>query len=234
MGRETVNAGFYTLARGGTRLSGDGHQMSSLRQILDDHGPILLLDACSARVQTGWLKSGGEMRWATSEEEAGVGIFKCIEGLGIRPNHAGAFVYCDGPGSLLGIRTAAMAIRAWHVLNAQPTFSYHSLEVVAHALGRPALNVIADARRDMWHCISLGSPLRRVPTAELAGELAMPVGFRNWTALPPSVARVPYSLAELFPRIMDVDLMRATDAPDAFLYEEPRYATWTPHIHRAP
>ena len=33
---------------------------------------------------------------------------------------------------------------------------------------------------------------------------------------------------------IDADLFRATDAPDAFLHEEPSYATWTPQIHRAP
>jgi tRNA threonylcarbamoyladenosine biosynthesis protein TsaB len=208
--------------------------MPSFRQLLADHAPLLLLDACSARVQTGWLRSVEDMSWATSEEESGVGIFKCLESLGISPGQAGAFVFCNGPGSLLGIRTAAMAIRAWRVLNEKPTFSYHSLELVAHALGRNELNIIADARRDTWHCVSLGSPLRRVPTSKLTGELAMPDGFRNWTPLPPSASRVSYSLAELLPRILDVDLMRASDAPDAFLHEEPSYVTWTPRIHRAP
>ena len=33
---------------------------------------------------------------------------------------------------------------------------------------------------------------------------------------------------------VDLDLFRPTDAPDAFLHEEPSYATWTPQIHRAP
>lgn len=230
----TVNAGFYTLARGGARPFRGGQRMPSFRQLLADHAPLLLLDACSACVQTGWLENAQEMSWATSAEESGVGIFRSLESLGVVPDQAGAFVFCNGPGSLLGIRTAAMALRAWQVLNDKPTFSYHSLELVAHALGRSELSVIADARRETWHCVSLGTPLRRVATADLAGELVMPDGFRNWTPLPPTVARVSYSLAEMLPRILDVDLLRATDAPDAFLHEEPSYVTWTPRIHRAP
>jgi len=128
----------------------------------------------------------------------------------------------------------AMAIRTWHVLKPRPIFRYHSLEAIAHAIDRPGVTVIADARRDTWHSIRLGSPLQRIPTSELQGELITPDGFRNWTSLPTEVARVPYDLAELLPRIRDVDLFRLTDSPDAFLHEEPSYVTWTPRIHRAP
>ena len=35
------------------------------------------------------------------------------------------------------------------------------------------------------------------------------------------VKRVPYSLADLLPAVWDADLLHVTDAPDAFLHEEP-------------
>jgi tRNA threonylcarbamoyladenosine biosynthesis protein TsaB len=174
------------------------------------------------------------MRWASSEAEAGVSVFRCIEELRVSPPEAASIVFCDGPGSILGIRTVAMAIRAWSVLKSTPAFSYHGLELVAHALGRADLTLIADARRDSWHSIKLGSPLHRVQTTELTGELVTPDGFRNWTPLPATATRVPYVLADLVPRILDVDLLKATEAPDAFLHEEPNYVTWTPKVHRAP
>jgi tRNA threonylcarbamoyladenosine biosynthesis protein TsaB len=208
--------------------------MSSLRQLLADQGSALLLDAASARVQVGLLHRDQAAQWAGSDEETGIGIFRCLEQLAVQPADIGAFVYCDGPGSILGIRTVAMAIRTWNVLKPHPVFAYHSLAVVALALNRPSATIIADARRDSWHCISLNSNLRRVPTAELAGELIMPDGFRHWSTLPAGVTRTPYVLSELLPKIADQDVLRATDAPDAFLHEEPNYATWTPQIHRAP
>lgn len=208
--------------------------MASFRHVLDHHAPLLLLDACSARIQVGWLARVGEMRWATATEESGIGLFTCLETLAVSPNNACGFVFCDGPGSILGIRTSAMALRAWRVLNPRPVFSFHSLELVAHFLGNPNLSVIADARRDAWHCVSVDTSLRRVPTAELPGTLATPNGFRNWTPLPPHVTQVSYSLEEMLPRLMDNDLLREANEPDAFLHEEPRYATWTPAIHRAP
>ncbi len=208
--------------------------MPSLRQLLAAHGPLLLIDAASARIQVGWLPPEQAACWAGSDEESGVGVFKCLEQLAVVPADAGAWVYCDGPGSVLGIRTVAMALRTWSVLTPRPVFAYHSLAIVAQALGRPSATIIADARRDAWHCITLDTSLRRVPTAELAGELVMPDGFRHWSVLPAGVTRTPYSLAELLPLVAERDLFRVTDAPDAFLHEEPSYATWTPQIHRAP
>ncbi len=208
--------------------------MPNLRQLLAAHAPLLLIDAASARIQVGLLRAGTPARWASSGEESGVGVFRCLDELGVQPDEAGAFVFCDGPGSVLGIRTVAMALRTWTMLKPRPMFAYHSLALVAQAIGRPEVHVIADARRDTWHCLAMGEPLRRVPTGELRGELIMPDGFRHWTPLPEGVARSPYILAELLPRVQEQDLFRVVETPDAFLHEEPSYVTWTPQIHRAP
>jgi len=207
--------------------------MPSLRQILAANAPVLLIDAASARVQVALLAGDGTGDWATSTDEAGIGVFRGLEELRAQPAAVGAFVFCDGPGSILGVRTVAMAIRAWTLLAPRPVFAYHSLALVAEA-GIPAgARVIADARRDSWHCLMAGEPLRRVPTGELSGTLVMPEGFRHWTPLPPGLTLVPYALADLLPQVLDADLFRTTDAPDAFLHEEPSYVTWSPQIHRA-
>jgi tRNA threonylcarbamoyladenosine biosynthesis protein TsaB len=210
--------------------------MSSLRHLLAAHGSLLLLDAASTRVQVGWFSDGdpAHAKWQVADEEAGTGVFRCVEQLGVDVNMIRAFAFCDGPGSILGIRTTAMALRTWQVLAPRPVFAYCSLALVAESLGRDDLTIIADARRDLWHALTRGRALRRVPKNELAGELVMPENFRHWSPLPADVRQVPYSLAELLPRVAEADLFRATDAPDAFLHEEPSYATWTPQIHRAP
>ena len=208
--------------------------MPSLRQLLAAHAPLLVIDAASAQVQVGRLRGDGPAEWQTSGDEAGIGVFVCLEKLGASPGEFGAWIFCDGPGSVLGIRTVAMALRTWGVIAPRPVFAFHSLALLAYALARKEISVIADARRDAWHHFQLGGALRRVPTAELAGELVMPDHFRHWSALPAGVRLEPYSLAELLPRVSDADLFRPTDAPDAFLHEEPSYVTWTPQIHRAP
>ena len=157
--------------------------MTSLRRILADHAPLLVIDSASARIQVG-VFGGPEGRWATSEEEAGNGLFRCVESLGVDLSSVRGFAFAEGPGSVLGIRIAAMALRTWCALEPRPVFAYHALALLAQALGRPDLGLIADARRDAWHFCRLGEPVRRVPTAELAGPLAMPEGFRHWTPLP--------------------------------------------------
>ena len=208
--------------------------MPSFRQI-SAHFPALVIDAASSKIQVGLLKSeASDSQWVTSADEAGAAVFEGVKKLGIDLDDVSAFVFCEGPGSVLGVRTAAMALRTWRVLRARPTFAYCSLALVAHALGRKDIGVIADARRESWHHYRISQPLRRLPTSELSGELVMPQNFRHWSALPPNVQLVPYSIEELLPKIWDVDVLRETDAPDAFLHEEPSYVTWTPQIHRAP
>jgi tRNA threonylcarbamoyladenosine biosynthesis protein TsaB len=163
-----------------------------------------------------------------------------MEDLGVDQADAASFAFCEGPGSLLGIRTTAMVLRTWLSLAPRPVYAFQSLPLVACALGERDVNVIADARRDAWHCTRVDAagsiqPLRRIPTADLSGRLLMPDHFRHWSALPHAqVERVPYDLSSLLSKAAGVDLFRATDEPDAYLHEEPSYVTWTPKVHQAP
>ena len=180
------------------------------------------------------LRTDGTSRWETSAEESNRAVFECCERLSIVPANVGAWLYCDGPGSILGIRTVAMALRTWQVLHPRPIHGYCSLAVVAHAGGNRDVSVVADARRETWHCYQRGLGLRRVAAGELAPPLVTPEHFRHWSPLPGGTTIAPYSLADLLPRVWDEELLLPSDHPDAFLHEEPSYVTWTPSIHRAP
>jgi tRNA threonylcarbamoyladenosine biosynthesis protein TsaB len=210
--------------------------MPSLSQILRDHSPLLLIDAASERIQAGLLDVRADPRWASRREEAGVGVFECLDELGVEIDQVQSFAFCEGPGSILGIRTSAVALRMWNVLRARPVFGYFGLAVVAEAVGRPGAAIIADARRGMWHRQTRGAALERVPAAELAGELITPEGFRHWDPLPAGTATTPYDMASLLalPSVAQADLFHEAAAPDAFQHQERAYAKWTPQIHRAP
>jgi len=216
--------------------------MSSLNEILAAHAPLLLLDAASTRVQVALFDAQGAARWAVADEEAGVALFRGVESLGVDLASVRGFAFCEGPGSILGIRTAAMALRTWTALAPRPVFAFRSLELVAYELARHSplenFSAIADARRGAWHCVEVHAgatgPLRRVTAAELAGPLFMPEHFRTWAVKPAETRTTSYDLATLLPRVAGADLFRATEAPDAFLHEDPSYQTWTPRIHRAP
>jgi tRNA threonylcarbamoyladenosine biosynthesis protein TsaB len=215
--------------------------MPSLSQLLAEHPTLLLIDTASARVQVG-LWTTGEMhppRWRMSETEASTGLFECVDTIlrdaGLRLADVGTFVFCEGPGSVLGIRTAAVALRAWRVIQPKAvTYCFQSLDLVARALNRPEVSVIADARRDTWHVKQLDEPLRRMTAAELHGELVMPEQFRHWTALPAGLGTTGYDVAALLAALPDADLFRISAEPDAFMHEDPSYVTWTPQVHQAP
>jgi tRNA threonylcarbamoyladenosine biosynthesis protein TsaB len=231
----TVNAGFCELAPVARAAFGDASGMPTLRQILSTHAPLLVLDAASTRVQVGWILQDGSAEWKTIEDEAGVAVFECAKELQKSPRTAGAFVYCEGPGSILGIRSVAAAIRAWTTIKPRPVFAYQSLALVAHNAADRDILVIADARRESWHCAQIGEPLKRVASPALSGRaLITPDGFRHWSAVPEGTRVAPYVVADLLKESIDADLLRPVDRPDAFLHEAPSYATWEPHIHRAP
>lgn len=208
--------------------------MPSLRQLLDTHPSLILLDAASTRIQVGLLSHQQDARWASADTEAGTGIFACIEQLAINPAEISAMIFCNGPGSILGIRTVAMAIRSWNVLSPHPTYAYRSLELVSAALSRPGVSIIADARRERWHCQTADQPIRQVAAAELSGELLIPEGFRHWSTLPDNTTTTSYDLAKLTLQIIDAPLFSQTENPDAYLHTEPSYKQWTPQIHRMP
>ncbi len=226
--------------------------MASLNSLLTAHGVVLLIDSASARVEVGLWRREAAPVWRQSRREAGIAIFECVGGalaeaaIGVRD--VGAFVFCEGPGSILGIRTAAMALRTWQAAGpiARPAFAYRSLELVAHDLQSAGIRlpfaVVADARRNAWHFVEAAAdraigPLQRVPRAALAdypGDLFMPADFRAWVSPPRPARSVPYPPARLWPRQSGADLLHPAPAPDAFLHEESAYAPWTPQIHRAP
>jgi tRNA threonylcarbamoyladenosine biosynthesis protein TsaB len=221
--------------------------MLSLRDLLRSHGSLLLIDSASARIQVGLMRSDGREFWAAANEEAGVAVFTGAEAVlkqaEMKVGDVGAFAFCDGPGSVLGIRTAAVALRTWRVLKSAPCFAYCSLDLVAkfriHSDNGRDFSVIADARRDTWHRVQVGrdgavGPLQRVVPGQLSGSLFAPEHFRHWTQAPAGVVQVSYAVREMLHGVNESPLFRDASEPDAFLHEEPVYKTWTPQVHQAP
>jgi tRNA threonylcarbamoyladenosine biosynthesis protein TsaB len=214
--------------------------MPSLRSVLNLHGPALVLDAASSRVQVGWLKGPDDAGvWQHHDGEAGDSLFRGLESLGCDVLEAGCFLFCAGPGSLLGIRTTAVLLRTWTTLKPRPCFSYQSLELVARGPHAPGMAVIADARRDMWHVVARDAggaplPVQRIPAQDLPASRCMPEHFRHWAPLPSGTARVPYHVGELLRATANVPLLHESPELDAFLHEDPQYVTWTPRVHQAP
>jgi tRNA threonylcarbamoyladenosine biosynthesis protein TsaB len=220
--------------------------MARLAQLLVAHGSILILDAVSLRVQIGLLRDGKPAIWEHSDDEAGRGLFSSTEsvlakaGLGI--GGIGAFIFCEGPGSMLGTRTVAMALRTWLALTPRPVYTYQSLALAGSAEWQRTPRrfvVIADARRQCWHVQSVATDgslndLARQPTAELpVAELLTPAGFRVWSSPPAGVIECSYEIATLMAATPDADLFNPVESPDVLQHTAPEYKKWSALPHSA-
>jgi len=221
--------------------------MATLAQLIAHHGCILVLDAASTTTQVGLLRSGTVPLWHSSADESGKAIFTCtadcLRDAGLKVQDVSAFIFCEGPGSMLGVRTGAMAIRTWQSELSRPAYRYQSLALAAHFAwsqkpGNP-FAVIADARRETWHCQRVEADgrlpaLQRLPLAELPElDLVTPENFRTWSVLPASVTTSSYDLQKLFAAAADSDYFQPTEAPDAFQHEAPQYKKWSAQTHSA-
>lgn len=220
--------------------------MAHLAQLLASHSRILVLDAASARVAVGLLRADESPIWIQSNDDASQGVFRgtetALKQADLLLDAIDAFIFCAGPGSMLGTRTIAMTLRTWILLKPRPTYSYQSLAVAARAewsLRPRAFAVIADARRESWHTQGVAidgslAPLQRLGAKELpAGELLTPAPFRAWSVRPPGVADCGYDLAAIFAQLGNANLFTASTAPDAFQPEAPEYKKWSAQTHSA-
>jgi len=224
----------------------------SLESVVSQSGSVLILDPSCARVQVGLVVAGREPAWIATSAEAGIGLFQASAALlaaaGLKPQAVGAYILCDGPGSQLGIRTAAMAIRTWQALRpaSVPIFSYRSLRLAAHGLvssgTAPPFAVVCDARRESWYVTHVDadgviSPVERLPTeavAALGCPLHQPDGFRTWAGPPAPVVPCDYTCGALFARISGTPVLEPMADAEPWNPSPPAYKTWSGERHRAP
>ena len=212
----------------------------------DRYAGTLLVDASSYRVQVGLV---GDRSWEAfycSETESLEAIFSgvahCLKSAAVHLDRLHAFALCSGPGSVLGIRLAAMAVETWRRIQPfeGPTlYDYRSLEAAAalliHSGATPPFHVLAAFRQGMWHCLTVpdiartGS-IRSLPEGELrdlAGKHYQVLQRRDDPAPPVSAETFAYDLACL-PRVVDTNggIFRPVEAPEFFAGGRLPYRKW--------
>ena len=222
----------------------------SLAAVVRGHGNVLVLDPCTIHVQAGVLRSGQPPLWHSGGDDSSIHLFAaaetCLHSAGLKPSQITAYVFCDGPGSQLGIRTAAMALRTWQALRATPApvFAYRSLRVAALAQARTIpgpFAVVADARRDSWHAVrvaadGVATDVLRLSREELSTwtePLFTPAGFRAWAQPPRPAATCAYDCASMFSALGDDPLLFPVTEPEPWLSAPITYKSWTGERHRA-
>lgn len=212
----------------------------------------LLIDASSpTAVVVAQLDAGG-CRWRAFEEEQSAaleGIFSAAERVcpGFKPS---GFLFCEGPGSILGIRIAAVAIRGSNALaNPRPILAFQSLHLAAILIVRAFPQerdffVIAESRMNAWNVLEIESgkpkePFRELKTPELTSIASKKVFvLPQRRPLPPPIACIPINPASLLrhdPAVFaeNPTLLHTCEFPDAInTASASGYAKWTPERHR--
>lgn len=220
----------------------------------------LLLDASSPlSVAAGTFGEGGRAWRAFAEEKSAAleGVFSATEKVGGNADDVAGFLFCEGPGSILGIRIAAAAIRARLALDrargvpARRVFAFRGLNLVAHLISRARADarnfvVVAESRMNAWNALRVrdGVPekdfeeIRTSDADALASEKIFLLPCRR--AVPPAFADAeacaPAELLRNDPAVFaDVPalLRDCGSEPDAVNTSAvDSYARWTPERHR--
>ena len=209
--------------------------------------PCLVLDGSArAGVRVGVLSGGRWVGQGVSPDGALEGLFGCVEAAlaeaKLKLGDIRSFALCAGPGSVLGIRIAALAVRSWSALEPRPIFVWESLAALARsalAAGEkgPFL-VAAESRLKRWHALevgsdgSLGVPFE-AEAAELnsSGRRVLASSDAASAVLTSHVAVAhPWSALPVF--FSAPGFLREESAPDA-LNVANDFATWSGERHRS-
>ncbi len=213
---------------------------------------ILFLDASSFLVQAGILSGNKWLGYFRSEEPALQSIFQgievCLQMAGLSFSNITGFAYCEGPGSLLGIRLVSMAIRGWKAqkdFKDLPVYAYNSFELSSALIKKvhnpPGLYaVVSQSRRGFWNILKSSENGKDEKVAEVGeSDLKLfPGGIWLFKQKKLSAAEgdfqkmaFDYNLEECPEIFAQCALLRLVDEPDALFVCETEYLKWDSKRH---
>lgn len=211
---------------------------------------LLVLDASTRAIAVGIVT---EKRWLSLERAEGDALetlFRLTDAALTagkrRLAELDGVLFCAGPGSLLGLRLAAMAVSTWQMLPEHGHWNlrqYHSLALAAgnrQLAGETDFDVCSPFRRGQLNQLSVRNGARQelsLLDAETPAEATLRRYFvPNGTLAEPTPAGseiLPYPIDAL-PSLLAADSALFQPVPRAkvFVPLEPEFATWSAQRHR--
>lgn len=209
--------------------------------------PLLLIDAGAPRCFVGLWQNGRWLAHASPEAAALEGVFAGVEQILCDAKLAladvGGFIHNEGPGSILGIRLSAMAIRTWRALpqwREAPVWAFGQLHFAAAVYqakyDETAVNVISEFRQGRWNYLAAGA--MRVVAIEQAEAERVPSPLvyvrqrKNWQPAPKHAIEWSPEWPACADLLATPGLLHRVDQPEVFITEEAEFAKWSGERHR--
>jgi tRNA threonylcarbamoyladenosine biosynthesis protein TsaB len=158
-----------------------------------------------------------------------------------------SYIYCEGPGSVLGLRLCAMAIETWTRLYPQSAqlFKYNSLRLTALVLlhAHPQLKdalIVADWKKGAWNAVFIKDGVvgstEVIDDAGLAawdGALYHLPQRKGWQGPPSNAQTLDYNPAIISEIRHHPALLQSSEDVELYSSGINTFQKWTPTRHRA-
>ena len=231
-----------------------GHLLKSIPEVTEQNKivyPLLVTDCSCPGARVGILAETGWLAYRNKSGETGATLFQAVKEVlnesGLSLSQLAGLAYCEGPGSTLGIRINAMALRTWISLEKQPPslFSFKSLEAAVCLIretesNEEAVAVFSDFRKESWNvCFSdqVGqfSPIEIIDLADVA-SLQQDQYFVQQRihspGQPPHSRLINYDLEPLATSAQFIQLLEPREQPTVFQTSTTTFKKWVPERHR--
>jgi tRNA threonylcarbamoyladenosine biosynthesis protein TsaB len=217
-----------------------------------DTNHSLVIDCSEGEVFCGLLGPSGQ--WLSSKQ-SGPGALEAVfpavasvfHDAGKSLQSVDRFLYCQGPGSVLGLRLGAMAIETWCRLAQKQVerMSYNSLQLTAALLlldNKELDNalLLADWKKNTWHSLRINNrtigQVSPIAAANTSGE-DYPIYHlprrKGWQAPPTGACTLPYEPDRLNAVLDAPGLFEATPVLDLYQSGGNTFAKWNQQRHRS-
>ena len=221
--------------------------------IRDLPGYWLALDASCPTTRVALFQSGALCEVIDSQENAMQSLLtnvKCLlDAREINMRDIRGFIYCIGPGSILGIRLSVISIKTWcsvHKITPDFVLNYHSLAIAAAAVASgdhppgDDYAVISEWKKNHWNVLKIGceAPSREIAIWDDATVLNAPFPLyqlpqrKLWANRVNNTLPVEYRLDLLEDPETRARLLSPMRNWEIYTPEEKDYVKWSGERHR--
>lgn len=212
----------------------------------------LVIDGSGSTVFAGLLDANDQ--WLAKVERPGAPLEELFPAIDAALKEADAqlsdaisYLYCEGPGSVLGLRLCAMAIETWTRLYPQSAqlYKYNSLQLTALSLlhATPELQdalIVSDWKKGAWNALYIkGGEVGDTEVIDDEGMAAWNGALyhlpqrKGWQSPPSNAQTLNYDPSLIDQVRHHPALLQATESVELYSSGINTFQKWTPTRHRA-